>query len=781
MSDFLRLNADYGARAISSTQNNVRLDILITVVAPQISQQHSPVSYVLVLDKSGSMKDDNKLPCAIKAVEVLIDQLDSRDKIGIIEFDSQVAVRLPLTSPHSKEQIRNILSGINAMGQTNISDALQKAQQILLTPSAQGTKRIILLSDGQANRGIKDSDGIGNVAGSERESNVCITSIGLGTDYNEDTMLKVAQKGGGNFYHVREAIDLVGIFQAEMRLAKDFVTSKTKSKLLTTGSVNSVKIRGYGNRTGNATKQRGSQWSLTQDEFVKETIIDMNDFTSGEQRQILLELIINPRQVERSQSQLLSPQRLQLGVFQLQYCKFQQGTIEQCEVPLFVMVDDNVQRRNQANELAAETIERVQAEVLQAESDEQHDRAMEELERGNVQSARQILMTHNSKIQQYVSQTELGSRRVTPSFKSLQSQTSRFANTLQQLNSSSMDSKTRRDMHLQSVQDHSQRAQGLFSSAQIAQTSADAINAMFRSQQGSQLSSQLSHHQGSAHQTPSNASVHLTPSYPQLKQKSVSSNVLQRSSYQTPQQKPAYSSLWSSNSQQQLHPDHKSTDSLSIGSASQSSVHTTAQVNRLIVRNIDSTISSPDLYRIFKKYNPISLDVKPEGQSGQTQVATISFSNREATANALSDIHGVVLKQKQLKVELDGEQQPQQQSLHDGHQQSYKDINYPSNQQQQYQIKQSSSLSQLHQQPSNIFGRQQPIYESTISSSPHFISSNAQGSRQFQVDSRTPHSQIPQTTSAGSQRGHRRSNTNDIFPSQTITSFETSYSAYGKH
>ncbi|KAA6353624.1 MAG: hypothetical protein EZS28_050850, partial [Streblomastix strix] len=77
MADFLRLNADYGARAISSTQNNVRLDILITVVAPQLSQQRSPVSYVLVLDKSGSMKDDNKLPCAIKAVEVLIDQLDS--------------------------------------------------------------------------------------------------------------------------------------------------------------------------------------------------------------------------------------------------------------------------------------------------------------------------------------------------------------------------------------------------------------------------------------------------------------------------------------------------------------------------------------------------------------------------------------------------------------------------------------------------------------------------------------------------------------------------------
>ncbi|KAA6391983.1 MAG: putative VWA domain-containing protein, partial [Streblomastix strix] len=296
MNNFLQHTIDSSVRAIPSTQTDVKVNFLITITAPKAvnAVERAPVCTILVIDKSGSMSSQNKLPHAIEAGQVLVDQLEERDNLGIVEFDDVATTRQEITPAKDKERMKRVLAGIRTGGCTNISDALIRAQQMLAGPAAQGTKRILLISDGQANGGIIGAEAIGNVAGQKRDAGITVSSIGVGLDYDEATMQKIGQLGGGNFYHVREALELVGILQAELNLAKELMTRRTKVKYLRPASVLSVKVHGYATKVENAEQAGKSQGPDVASAFKDETTIQVSDFSSGEIRQILIELQVDP-------------------------------------------------------------------------------------------------------------------------------------------------------------------------------------------------------------------------------------------------------------------------------------------------------------------------------------------------------------------------------------------------------------------------------------------------------------------------------------------------------
>ncbi|KAA6357428.1 MAG: hypothetical protein EZS28_047045, partial [Streblomastix strix] len=143
MSSFLQHTIDSSVRAIPSNSTNVKVNVLITITAPKAvnAVERAPVCVILVIDKSGSMEDENKLANAIEAGQVLVDQLEERDKLGIVEFDHSITTHQEITPAKDKERLKRVLAGIRTGGCTNISDALIRAQQMLAGPTAQGTKR----------------------------------------------------------------------------------------------------------------------------------------------------------------------------------------------------------------------------------------------------------------------------------------------------------------------------------------------------------------------------------------------------------------------------------------------------------------------------------------------------------------------------------------------------------------------------------------------------------------------------------------------------------------
>ncbi|KAA6377112.1 MAG: putative VWA domain-containing protein [Streblomastix strix] len=469
--NFLQHTIDSSVRAIPTNQINVKVNVLITITAPKAvnAVERAPVCVILVIDKSGSMQMENKLPHAIEAGQVLIDQLEQKDKLGIVEFDDKIVVRQEITPAKDKERLKRVLAGIQIGGFTNISDALIRAQQMLAGPTAQGAKAI------------------GNVAGQHRDEGITASSIGVGLDYDEATMQKIAQLGGGNFYHVREALELVGILQAELNLAKELMTRRTKVKYLRPASVLSVKVHGYAIKVKNAKPSGKSQGSDAASAFKDETTIQMSDFSSEEIRQILIELLVDPTSAKETEPD--QAKNLSLGILQLRFSRTEESPIEEIKIPLSILVDDDETRRDATNNAFAESIEKVAAEVMSAEANQAHDRAMMELEAGHIEQSRQILQENEEQMEEYQSSMPAFMSR-TPQYQAINQQRMRFQQSRDSTEEAENDVDLRRNMRLQGRQMNQQMAQGYYSSSNQAQIRANDYNQVYTNQPRSNRKSQ---------------------------------------------------------------------------------------------------------------------------------------------------------------------------------------------------------------------------------------------------------------------------------------------------
>ena len=73
-------------------------------------------------------------------------------------------------------------------------------------------RRLILLSDGNANQGITDPTSIAEIAAKARREGITISTLGVGVDFNEDLMTLVAQSGAGGYYYARDASAVAAAF-----------------------------------------------------------------------------------------------------------------------------------------------------------------------------------------------------------------------------------------------------------------------------------------------------------------------------------------------------------------------------------------------------------------------------------------------------------------------------------------------------------------------------------------------------------------------------------------
>ncbi len=76
--------------------------------------------------------------------------------------------------------------------------------------------RVILVSDGLANRGVTDAASLGKFAGRAAAEGIPVTTVGLGTDFGEDLLLAIAEEGQGVYYYVSEPEEVPGIVSQEM-------------------------------------------------------------------------------------------------------------------------------------------------------------------------------------------------------------------------------------------------------------------------------------------------------------------------------------------------------------------------------------------------------------------------------------------------------------------------------------------------------------------------------------------------------------------------------------
>lgn len=186
-------------------------------------------SLSLVIDKSGSMRG-TRFQNAIKAAVTAVEQLRDGDSVSVVAFDTRSEKVVPLTtiSSSSRQGIIQTIRNIQLGGDTCISCGIEEGLADLRTATAGNTsivQRMILLSDGAANNGIRDVPGFRSLGQRALTQGVNIAAVGVDIEFDEKVLSAIATSSNGRNYFVENDADLARVFEAEAASVGDTVAS----------------------------------------------------------------------------------------------------------------------------------------------------------------------------------------------------------------------------------------------------------------------------------------------------------------------------------------------------------------------------------------------------------------------------------------------------------------------------------------------------------------------------------------------------------------------------
>lgn len=167
-----------------------------------------PRNLTFLLDVSGSMDDERKLPLLVAAMNLLVDQLRPQDRIAIVVYAGATGVVLPSTPGTKKLDIKRALARLQPGGGTNGAAGIQLAyQEARAHFIPKGINRVILCTDGDFNVGLTSEGELTRLIEDERKNDVFLTVLGFGMgNLKDSTMEKLADKGNGNYAYI-DSID----------------------------------------------------------------------------------------------------------------------------------------------------------------------------------------------------------------------------------------------------------------------------------------------------------------------------------------------------------------------------------------------------------------------------------------------------------------------------------------------------------------------------------------------------------------------------------------------
>ncbi len=197
----------------ATTQNAHQVGMLITL-AGDAPTRRAPINVALVLDRSGSMAG-MPIIAARAAAERFASFLSGNDRLSVVAFDDIVETVFG-PAPASDPSAVAAIQSLTTRGCTNLSGGWLQGMQHVSASMVDGTNRVVLLTDGQANRGITGIPQLVTMARSARGNRIATTCIGFGADYNEDLLEPMARDGGGNYWFVEAEDQMADIFENEI-------------------------------------------------------------------------------------------------------------------------------------------------------------------------------------------------------------------------------------------------------------------------------------------------------------------------------------------------------------------------------------------------------------------------------------------------------------------------------------------------------------------------------------------------------------------------------------
>ncbi len=246
----LRIEIDRAVLPAESLETAI-VKVSLRGCTPPKAARRAPVNLALVIDKSGSMSGD-RIERAREAALEAVRRLGPDDLVSVVAFDNGVRTLLPARRVGDGSAITEAIEGIAANGGTNLYGGVEAGAEALRRHIEDGyTHRVILLSDGQANVGPQTPEALGSLGAQLVREGISVTTIGLGLDFNEDLMTRLARRSDGNTYFVENSRDLGRIFGEELGDVLSIVARRVVIEVTFPEGVRPVRLVGREGRIEN--------------------------------------------------------------------------------------------------------------------------------------------------------------------------------------------------------------------------------------------------------------------------------------------------------------------------------------------------------------------------------------------------------------------------------------------------------------------------------------------------------------------------------------------------
>jgi Ca-activated chloride channel homolog len=208
--------------------------------------RRAPLNVCLCIDRSGSMEGE-PMTYVKQACNYVVDMLEPNDILSIVVFEEQVDVLMPARRVLNKALVKDHINRLQVGNTTNLYDGMMAAclQIASVMPQAPGyVSRVLLLTDGEPTAGLKDFASIMQQVTEQKQRGVSITSLGFGSEYNEELMAGIARRSGGNYYYIQRPDLLPEVFRRELETLMTIVAKNVRVRLQLSKWVNFRQVYG---------------------------------------------------------------------------------------------------------------------------------------------------------------------------------------------------------------------------------------------------------------------------------------------------------------------------------------------------------------------------------------------------------------------------------------------------------------------------------------------------------------------------------------------------------
>lgn len=226
--------------------------MLVGIQTSQVDFSESPASnLVFLIDVSGSMFDNDKLPLVQQAFTMLTENLTQKDRVSIVVYAGEDAVILEGANGTEKERITDAISQLTAGGSTAGSAGIQTAYAIAEKNFIEGgNNRVILATDGDLNVGVTSESELTDLITEKKKSGVFLSVLGFGTgNYKDNKMEALADQGNGNYAYIDSLLEAKKVLVEEMGSTLFTVAKDVKFQVeFNPNTVKGYRLIGYENR-----------------------------------------------------------------------------------------------------------------------------------------------------------------------------------------------------------------------------------------------------------------------------------------------------------------------------------------------------------------------------------------------------------------------------------------------------------------------------------------------------------------------------------------------------